>query len=90
VYTFASPKVGDKVFAGTYDGLVPDSWRVSNLNAIVPRVPPSLAGYVHVDAKASINSDDASRNTVPCWHALRTYLHTLDNTVALDAGCVQA
>jgi predicted lipase len=88
VYTFASPRVGDKVFAGTYDNLVPNSWRVSNLNDIVPHLPPLLAGYVHVDAEYPINSDDKSRHTVRCWHALATYLNTLDPTVPLDAGCV--
>ena len=87
VYTFASPRVGDKVFAGTYDNLVPDSWRVSNHNDIVPHLPPLLAGYVHVDAEFPINSDAGSKHTVPCWHALLTYLNTLDARVALDASC---
>jgi predicted lipase len=88
VYTFASPRVGDKVFAGTYDGLVPTSWRVSNLNDLVPQVPPILAGYVHVDAEVPINSDDRSKHTIACWHALRTYLNTLDSSVAVDGSCV--
>jgi predicted lipase len=88
VYTFASPRVGDKVFAGTYDQLVPYSWRISNLNDVVPHLPPSFAGYVHVDAEYPINSDDKSKHTVPCWHALSTYLNTLDASVALDAKCV--
>jgi predicted lipase len=88
VYTFASPRVGDKVFAGSYDNLVPNSWRVSNLNDIVPHLPPLLAGYVHVDAEYPINSDDNSRHTVRCWHALATYLNTLDPTMPLDPACV--
>jgi predicted lipase len=88
VYTFGSPRVGDKVFAGTYDGLVPNSWRIENLNDIVPHLPPLLAGYVHVDAAFPINSDDMSKHTVPCWHALATYLHTLDSSMPLDADCV--
>jgi predicted lipase len=88
VYTFGSPRVGDKVFAGTYDSLVPTSWRVENLNDIVPHLPPLLAGYVHVDAAYPINSDDMSKHTVPCWHALATYLNTLDPSVPLDADCV--
>ena len=87
VYTFASPKVGDKVFAGTYDDLVPTSFRVSNLNDIVPHLPPRLAGYIHVDAEVPINSDDHSKHTVACWHALLTYLNTLDPSVALGAAC---
>jgi predicted lipase len=88
VYTFGSPRVGDKVFAGTYDGLVPTSWRIANLNDIVPLLPPILAGYVHVDAEIPINSDDRSKHTVPCWHALATYLNTLDASVAVDADCL--
>jgi hypothetical protein len=88
VYTFGSPRVGDKVFAGTYDDLVPTSWRVSNLNDLVPHLPPQLAGYTHVDAEVPINSDITSTHKVSCWHALRTYLNTLDAGVALDAGCV--
>jgi predicted lipase len=88
VYTFASPRVGDKVFAGTYDNLVPDSWRISNLNDIVPQLPPAFAGYIHVDAEVPINSDDSSKHNVRCWHALLTYLNTLDANVALDADCV--
>ena len=88
VYTFGSPRVGDKVFAGSYDALVPNSWRVSNLNDIVPCLPPLLAGYVHVDAEVPINSDDKSKHSLQCWHALLTYLNTLDASVALDADCV--
>jgi predicted lipase len=89
VYTFASPRVGDKVFAGTYDDLVRTSWRVTNLNDIVPHLPPELAGYVHIDAELPINSDDRSNHTVPCWHSLLTYLNTLDATVALAASCMR-
>ena len=90
VYTFASPRVGDKVFAGTYDQFVPTSWRIANLTDIVPMLPPIFAGYVHVDAEVPINSDDQSKHNVSCWHDLLTYLHTLDQSVALGVGCVSA
>lgn len=89
VFTFASPAVGDKVFAGTYDGLVPESWRIANAPDIVPKVPPTWAGYVHVDAEVPINSDDKTKHTISCWHSLQTYLFTLDPaSAALDAACV--
>jgi predicted lipase len=88
VYTFASPRVGDKVFAGTYDSLVPVSWRIANLNDIVTHLPPSFAGYVHVDAEVPINSDDRTRHNFHCWHALLTYMNTMDSSVKLDAECV--
>ena len=90
VYTFASPRVGDKVFAGSYDELVPDSWRITNLHDVVPHLPPWLAGYSHVDAEYPINSDDQARHNIVCWHALATYLHTLDPSVPLDVGCQPA
>jgi predicted lipase len=86
-YTFASPRVGDKVFAGTYDALVPVSWRIANLHDIVPRVPSQFAGYVHTDAEVPINSDDRTRQNYRCWHSLATYMNTLDGRVGLDAAC---
>ena len=86
-YTFGSPRVGDKVFAGTYDRLVETSWRLANQNDVVPQLPPQLAGYVHVDAEVPLNSDDRTRHNFRCWHAMRTYLNTLDSSVALDGSC---
>ena len=79
--------MGDKVFAGTYDDVVPDSWRIANLHDIVPHLPPWLAGYAHVDAEYPINSDDKARHNIVCWHALATYLNTLDADLALEARC---
>ncbi len=86
VYTFASPKVGDKAFAGTYDNFVIDSWRISNVNDIVPLLPMFTA-YVHVDAEYPINSDDTTKFSPPCWHSLQTYLHTLDGNQPLEPAC---
>jgi hypothetical protein len=88
VYTFASPAVGDKLFAGRYDAAVPDSWRIANRNDIIPHLPPLWAGYVHVDAEVPINSDSTTTQSLSCWHSLQTYLHTLDASRPLDAGCV--
>lgn len=90
VYTFASPRVGGKVFAGTYDSLVPDTWRIANRNDLVTQLPPPFAGYVHVDEEVPINSGDRTKHTLSCWHQLRTYLNTLDPNIALDADCVPA
>ena len=88
VYTFGSPRVGDKVFSGTYDTLVETSWRVANINDLVTQLPPQFVGYTHVDAEQPINSDDRSRHNFRCWHALDTYLNVLDSTVPLDPPCV--
>lgn len=78
VMTFASPLVGNKTFAGKYDELVPDSWRVANRSDIVTALPPSLVGYTHVATEYPINSDHLTRHSWACWHALQTYLHLLD------------
>ncbi len=88
VYTFASPRVGDKVFAGTYDGLVETSWRIANRNDIVTDFPSQYIGYAHVDAYYPINSDDRCKHSFRCWHSLETYLNTLDSSVAVEAACV--
>lgn len=45
LYTFGSPRVGNAVFAATMPGNV---YRVVNNNDIVTRLPPEIAGYVHV------------------------------------------
>ena len=87
LYTFASPAVGEKTFAGWFDGLVPDSYRIFNGPDIVPTLPPSLIGYTHVDEPFEINSGPSVKNSVVCHHSLSTYLHTLDASQPLGADC---
>ncbi|MGA2255622.1 MAG: lipase family protein [Thermoguttaceae bacterium] len=87
VYTYGSPRVGDKQFAGAYDNLIQTSWRIANASDVVPQLPPQWAGYAHVDAELPINSDDSTKFSISCWHDLQTYLHTLDNNQPLLQGC---
>ncbi len=47
VYTYGSPRTGDSLFAGTFDQVVTNSWRVANRVDIVPALPPPL-DYEHV------------------------------------------
>ena len=49
IYSFASPRVGDSDYKSRYDGLDVESWRVFNTNDEVPKLPPSLLGYTHVN-----------------------------------------
>lgn len=77
VLTFASPLVGDKTFAGLFDTLIPDSWRVANRPDIVTYLPPPFVGYSHVATEYPINSDHLTKHSEPCWHALETYLFLL-------------
>lgn len=55
LYDFASPRVGDPVFQGAYDAVLPGTFRVVNLADVVPVLPPTsitVAGvtyrYAHV------------------------------------------
>jgi triacylglycerol lipase len=76
--TFASPLVGDKKFAGEFDESVEDSWRIVNAPDIVPMLPPMFVGFAHVATLYPLNSYHLTKHTLPCWHALETYLYLLD------------
>jgi triacylglycerol lipase len=51
MYNYAGPRVGNAAFAGVYDELVPESFRVVNLADMVPMLPPTKVfgwDYDHV------------------------------------------
>ncbi|MFX0116099.1 MAG: lipase family protein [Candidatus Hodarchaeota archaeon] len=54
IYTFGSPRVGTKRFANYFNTKIPDSWRITNNEDIIPTVPPRLGflrqwlSYCHV------------------------------------------
>jgi hypothetical protein len=88
--TFASPRVGNKEFARSFDLLPINSWRMVNTLDIVPRLPPHipvLLDYDHVDTAYSFTSSSFAKNNPLCWHVLETYLHELDNTFPVRQGC---
>jgi triacylglycerol lipase len=89
VYTFASPLVGDKAFAAAYDGLVQESYRITNEPDLVPKMPPAVLGYEHVNTLVSINSNGNAKHSLLCWHSLATYLHELDGSIPLDSSCAK-
>lgn len=84
-YTFASPRVGNPVFAAAFDALSVSSWRVVNELDVVPKLP--VIGFEHVDRLQSYNSGTMVRWSAGCWHSLQTYLHLLDPKQPLDPGC---
>lgn len=43
VYTYGSPRVGNKAFAISYNEIINDSWRIINKKDIIPTLP-ALAG----------------------------------------------
>jgi hypothetical protein len=86
ICTFASPRVGDPVFATKFNELGLTSWRVANELDVVPKLP--FLGFDHVDTLYEYNSGLSVSWTLDCWHSLATYLHLLDPKQPLDQGCV--
>ncbi|KAG2428849.1 hypothetical protein HYH02_014261 [Chlamydomonas schloesseri] len=56
LYSYGAPRVGNKAFAEAFDRLVPDTWRITNTNDIVPSVP-RLMGYCHVGHAVRLGAD---------------------------------
>ncbi len=91
ICTFASPRVGDTEFVRLFNQLLIDSWRIVNINDIVPKLPPYVPGvldYGHVDTAYPFNSSEFARNNLMCWHAMETYLHWLNPDSTLLPECV--
>jgi hypothetical protein len=88
--TFASPRVGTLEFARAFDRLPIDSWRIVNTLDIVPKLPPHiplLLEYDHVDTAYPFTSSAFAKNSLVCWHAMETYLHSLDDSYPLRPEC---
>ncbi len=85
--TFASPLVGDATFAAAFNTLGLTSWRVDNAPDLVPKIPPAILGFVHVDQEVLVNSAGKVMPFVTCWHSLATYLSLIDPTKQPDPGC---
>jgi hypothetical protein len=99
VYSYGSPRTGDSLFAGTFDQVVSNSYRIANRLDIVPALPPPL-DYDHV-----LNPDELIpirltpfppkilvKSTVACEHSLATYLYLLSlqsggSVLPLEAAC---
>jgi len=88
-WTFASPRVGDAIFAGRYASLSTVSWRIYNQVDVVPYFPVDVAdNYQPVTTGYAINSLGKAKWSLSCAHALNTYMHVLSPaTVPLDPAC---
>lgn len=77
LYTYASPRVGDAVFAKAHSQLVPNSFRVVNLGDMIPLVPPTqLNGvYVHIGQEWSFLSQNG--DVLPN-HVIDTYASAIN------------
>lgn len=88
-WTFASPRVGDAVFAARYGGLSTVSWRIYNQVDVVPYFPMDVSNsYQPVTTGYAINSFGKAKWSLSCAHSLNTYMHVLSPaTVPLDQAC---
>jgi triacylglycerol lipase len=88
-WTFASPQVGDAVFAARYGGLSTVSWRIYNQVDVVPYFPIDVFdSYQPVTTGYAINSLGTAKWSLSCAHSLNTYMHMLSPaTVPLDPAC---
>jgi len=94
-YTYASPRTGDHIFAGSYNAAIPSSYRIENRQDLVPKLPPPLPLlYEHVNTKFELIPLPGKINpTLLCMHHLTTYLWLMgqlagSSAYPLDADCV--
>ncbi len=89
--TFASPRVGNMEFVHLFNQLPINCWRIVNVRDAVPKLPPHipiLLDYGHVDLACSFDSSPFAKGNLSCWHAMETYLHSLDASQTLLKECV--
>jgi hypothetical protein len=84
LYTYASPKVGDKTFAALCDAKL-KHFRIENEPDLVPKVPAlyhATGTLVQVDSK----SFPGIAHKVACYHTLTTYLYLLNQSSPAGLG----
>lgn len=94
-YTYASPRVGDHIFAGFFNAAVHRSYRIANRHDVVPNLPPVFPlPYDHVHTGYELNPPpDRIASTIACMHHLTTYLWLIGReanvkTCDLNPECV--
>jgi triacylglycerol lipase len=86
--TFASPRVGDHEFVEAFQKMNIKNTRIFNNPDIVPNVPLEILGYRHIDPSFEINSAlFPIKHSIPCYHALSTYLYILGFDQADIGNC---
>jgi hypothetical protein len=84
VYTFASPRTGDHFFAGSFNSVISQSYRVFNRSDLVPHLPPFLPlPYEHTNTPFElVEPMNAIQQTIACAHHLTTYLWLMGQLAA--------
>ena len=96
-YTYASPRAGDPIFAGSFNAVIAASHRLVNRQDLVPKLPPIVPlPYEHVNTRYQLIPPPPPSTvspTIPCMHHITTYLwlmsqHTGSKAYPLDPDCV--
>eukprot|EP00239_Pterosperma_sp_CCMP1384_P004573 CAMPEP_0197849626 /NCGR_PEP_ID=MMETSP1438-20131217/12738_1 /TAXON_ID=1461541 /ORGANISM="Pterosperma sp., Strain CCMP1384" /LENGTH=403 /DNA_ID=CAMNT_0043462403 /DNA_START=122 /DNA_END=1333 /DNA_ORIENTATION=+ len=58
VFTFGQPRVGNRYFASAYKLSVPNHWRVTHHNDIIPHLPVTGEGFDHSPTEVYYPNDD--------------------------------
>lgn len=90
ICTFASPRVGDGAFIAAFEALDLSSWRIVNIQDVVPYLPPPILGYAHVDTETARDSSGLVHWSPTCWHAIETYLALLDPSLKPSSDCAMS
>jgi triacylglycerol lipase len=85
LFTYASPRVGDRAFAGFCTRRVPSHYRIVNRPDIVPHLPPA---YEHTGTEFDVDSkaQPTIAHSVACYHTLTTYLWLLNQQSQYGLG----
>ncbi len=80
VYTYASPRTGDHLFAGSFNAAISRSYRIYNRSDLVPNLPPFLPlPYEHTNTGVEmVPPMNAIQDSLGCAHHLTTYLWLMD------------
>lgn len=74
IYTFASPRVGDHLFAKAYNDKVPNTFRVANTMDAVTMLPPVFPlPYMHVGIHCELKTVPPLLDGIACLHHLTSY-----------------
>jgi triacylglycerol lipase len=91
VYTFASPRVGDKSFANAYDATVATNYRIYNWPDLVPDFPKDpFDNYQQVKGAYEVDSLEHPlevKISLDCFHSLLTYLFLVGASPSILGAC---
>lgn len=74
LYTFGSPRVGDRAFSECWRFQMTNCWRLRNHNDVVTRNPGVLLGYRHVGDMYYISHSGIVIKNPPWWVRVREFV----------------